>query len=146
MPTRIVAPSTVRRTPRPAVASKPSAATVSMPRSRGVPDDRLGQRVLAAALGGRREPQQLVLGDPGGRADERSPRLGRAVIVPVLSRTTAVTRCASSSAAPSRMRMPVSAPLPVPTMIAVGVARPMAHGQAMIRTAIAVDSANGRLG
>ena len=42
--------------------------------------------------------------------------------------------------------MPFSAPLPVPTMIAVGVARPMAHGQAMMRTAIAVDSANGRLG
>ena len=42
--------------------------------------------------------------------------------------------------------MPLSAPLPVPTMIAVGVARPIAHGQAMMRTAIAVDSANGRLG
>ncbi len=27
--------------------------------------------------------------------------------------------------------MPFSAPLPVPTMMAVGVARPMAHGQAM---------------
>ena len=57
-----------------------------------------------------------------------------------------MTRWASSRAAPSRMRMPLSAPLPVPTMIAVGVARPIAHGQAMIRTAIAVDSANGRLG
>ena len=29
-----------------------------------VSDDRLGQRVLAATLGRRREPQQLVLGDP----------------------------------------------------------------------------------
>ncbi len=37
--------------------------------------------------------------------------------------------------------MPFSAPLPVPTMIAVGVARPMAHGQAMMRTAIALVSA-----
>ena len=33
--------------------------------------------------------------------------------------------------------MPCSAALPVPTMIAVGVARPSAHGQAMISTAIA---------
>ena len=33
--------------------------------------------------------------------------------------------------------MPYSAALPVPTMIAVGVARPSAHGQAMISTAIA---------
>ena len=53
------------------------------------------------------------------------------VSVPVLSRTTAVTRCAVSSASPPRMRMPASAPRPVPTMIAVGVARPIAHGQAM---------------
>ncbi len=30
--------------------------------------------------------------------------------------------------------MPASAPRPVPTMIAVGVARPIAHGQAMTRT------------
>ena len=38
--------------------------------------------------------------------------------------------------------MPCSAPLPVPTMIAVGVARPRAQGQAMISTATAVSSAN----
>ena len=31
--------------------------------------------------------------------------------------------------------MPISAPLPVPTITAVGVARPMAHGQAMTSTA-----------
>ena len=43
-------------------------------------------------------------------------------------------RPAASSASPPRMRIPASAPLPVPTMIAVGVARPMAHGQAMITT------------
>ena len=32
--------------------------------------------------------------------------------------------------------VPASAPRPVPTMIAVGVARPIAHGQAMTRTAM----------
>ena len=38
--------------------------------------------------------------------------------------------------------MPASAPLPVPTMIAVGVARPMAHGQAMITTPMNAVSAS----
>ena len=37
--------------------------------------------------------------------------------------------------------MPYSAALPVPTMIAVGVARPRAQGQAMISTAIVAVSA-----
>ena len=39
------------------------------------------------------------------------------------------------------MRMPRSAPRPVATMMAVGVARPRAHGQAMIRTATAFTMA-----
>ena len=103
-------------------------------------DARCRARPRPRAAGARRSET------PGAGSTTRDRRLGRAVIVPVLSRTTAVTRCASSSAAPSRMRMPFSAPLPVPTMIAVGVARPIAQGQAMMRTAIAVDSANGRLG
>ena len=36
---------------------------------------------------------------------------------------------------------PMRAPAPVPTMIAAGVARPSAHGHAMISTAIAWTSA-----
>ena len=38
------------------------------------------------------------------------------------------------------------APRPVPTMIAIGVARPSAHGQAMISTATALTSASARRG
>ena len=38
--------------------------------------------------------------------------------------------------------MPASAPRPVATMIAVGVARPIAHGQAMISTLIRLTRAN----
>ena len=38
--------------------------------------------------------------------------------------------------------MPTSAPLPVPTMIAVGVARPMAQGQAMMTTPMNAVSAS----
>ena len=56
------------------------------------------------------------------------------VSVPVLSRTTALTEPSRSSASALRNRTPFSAPLPVPTMIEVGVARPSAQGQAMIST------------
>ena len=44
------------------------------------------------------------------------------------------TRWRHSSASPSLIRMPYSAALPVPTMMAVGVARPSAQGQAMTST------------
>jgi len=56
------------------------------------------------------------------------------VRVPVLSKTTMVSLWAFSRLSPPLMRIPFSAPIPVPTMTAVGVARPMAQGQAMIRT------------
>ena len=58
------------------------------------------------------------------------------VIVPVLSSTIAVNLCACSSAALFLKRIPFSAPLPTPTMIEVGVASPMAQGQAMTSTAV----------
>ena len=57
------------------------------------------------------------------------------VRVPVLSRTIVCSLVAFSSASLSLKRIPFSAPLPVPAMIAVGVARPRAQGQAMMRTA-----------
>ena len=68
------------------------------------------------------------------------------VRVPVLSSTTVSSLWAPSRASPPLIRMPDSAPLPVPTMIEVGVARPIAHGQAMIRTATVFRSANVRAG
>ena len=68
-----------------------------------------------------------------------SVRDGRpSVMVPVLSRRTTCTLWAVSRASASRTRMPCSAPLPMPTMMAVGVASPRAHGQAMMSTATAV--------
>jgi hypothetical protein len=45
------------------------------------------------------------------------------------------------SASPLRKSTPSSAARPVPTMIEVGVARPIAQGQAMMRTATALTSA-----
>ena len=68
------------------------------------------------------------------------------VSVPVLSRTMVSIRPAASSASPPRTRIPASAPRPVPTMIAVGVARPIAHGQAMITTPMNAVSASVRCG
>ena len=66
------------------------------------------------------------------------------VIVPVLSSTTVVTDAARSRMSPPRMRTPFSAPLPVPTRMAVGVARPIAHGHAMMSTATALIMADER--
>mmetsp|Transcript_12737 Transcript_12737/g.44242 ORF Transcript_12737/g.44242 Transcript_12737/m.44242 type:complete len:356 (+) Transcript_12737:314-1381(+) len=69
--------------------------------------------------------------------------LGRpSVRVPVLSNTTLRTLPARSSASPPLMRMPCDAPTPVPTITAVGVARPRAHGHAVTSTAMAKSSEN----
>ena len=62
-------------------------------------------------------------------------RIRPSVTVPVLSSTIVVTRFVCSSTSGPLMRMPSWAPRPVPTMRAVGVARPSAQGQAMMSTA-----------
>ena len=64
-------------------------------------------------------------------------------MVPVLSRMTVSMRYTASSASPPLIRMPRWAPRPVPTMMAVGVAKPSAQGQAIISTATKFTSANG---
>ncbi len=63
------------------------------------------------------------------------------VTVPVLSSTTVSTRRVDSSTSGPLIRMPSWAPRPVPTISAVGVASPSAHGQAMISTATAAVNA-----
>ena len=63
------------------------------------------------------------------------------VTVPVLSSTIVSTWRVDSSTSGPLMRMPSWAPRPVPTMSAVGVASPSAHGQAMISTATAAVNA-----
>ena len=57
------------------------------------------------------------------------------VRVPVLSRTMVVSFSDFSRYSPPLMRSPFSAPFPVPTMIAVGVAIPKAQGHAIMMTA-----------
>ncbi len=63
------------------------------------------------------------------------------VTVPVLSSTTVSMARVDSSTSGPLIRMPSWAPRPVPTISAVGVARPSAHGQAMISTATAAVNA-----
>ena len=60
------------------------------------------------------------------------------VSVPVLSKITAEIFPAFSSATPSRIKMPRRAAVFAPAMIAAGVAKPIAHGQATIKTAVAM--------
>ncbi len=73
-------------------------------------------------------------GLPG--ASTTSVTLGApSVMVPVLSRITVVMSPARCSASPPLISSPSSAPFPVATITAVGTARPIAQGQAMISTA-----------
>ena len=76
----------------------------------------------------------------GDDVDERSSC--PVVTVPVLSSTIVSTRRVDSRTSGPLIRMPSCAPRPVPTSSAVGVARPSAHGQAMISTATAAVNAN----
>ena len=52
---------------------------------------------------------------------------------------------AVSNACPDLIKMPCSAPLPVPTMMATGVAKPKAQGQEITRTQMAQDRANSKV-
>ena len=63
------------------------------------------------------------------------------VMVPVLSSATICTLPASSSETAVLKRIPFFAPIPLPTMIATGVASPSAHGQLMTSTDIPLASA-----
>ncbi len=56
------------------------------------------------------------------------------MIVPVLSKTIVSMRLSRSSDSAFLIKIPCSAPLPTPTVIAVGVARPRAQGQAITST------------
>ena len=56
------------------------------------------------------------------------------VSVPVLSKATISSLCASSNTCGSLIKIPKRAATPVPAMIAAGVAKPNAQGQAITRT------------
>ena len=55
----------------------------------------------------------------------------------LINKSSNFTLCAVSSGSPPLIKMPFVAPVPVPTMTAVGVAKPRAHGHAIDNTVIA---------
>ncbi len=144
-------PSTVPRTPSPSRLAK---SVTSGREGTSAPATRLGRHAdpSAMTLGsadvppedpGHDGPGDGVLGgglDRGGHAayvvlvlaGRRRPpptRLIRPVVtVPVLSSTTVSTRRVDSSTSGPLIRMPSCAPRPVPTISAVGVARPERAG------------------
>mgnify|MGYP003720916699 CR=1 FL=1 len=63
-------------------------------------------------------------------------------MVPVLSKKIVVTSFIFWIVSPDRIKIPCSAPRPLPTINAVGVANPSAQGQAMTKTAIETKSAD----
>ena len=63
------------------------------------------------------------------------------VTVPVLSNTTVSMRRVLCKTSTPLITIPICAARPLPTISAVGVARPSAHGQAMIKTATAAVNA-----
>ena len=138
-PTQTVARSTSARAPRPANAWNPvtsgsgptrwrAAAAMAWP---------IGCSLSASTAPARRSSSASSSPATGSASVSAiSPR----VRVPVLSKTTLVMRRVCSSTSTPLMSTPSSAPRPVPTMIAMGVASPSAHGQEMISTATAATS------
>ena len=112
------------------------------PRRRG---DRLRDRMLGRGLDGAGEAQDLGPQSRRRAASTSTSSILPSVIVPVLSSTIVpIFRVCSRISGPL-MRMPSCAPRPVPTMSAVGVASPSAHGHAMMSTATAaVNALRGR--
>ncbi len=68
------------------------------------------------------------------------------VSVPVLSTISVSMRSITSSASAFLINTPACAPRPTPTITLIGVARPSAHGQAMISTATALRMAKAIAG
>lgn len=66
-------------------------------------------------------------------------------MVPVLSNAATSILPAFSRVSPFLIRIPNSAALPTPTVTAVGVAKPNAHGHATTKIEIKVVSANNKV-
>ncbi len=139
-PTRTAWPSTTPWTPRPGTFAKSSGVGSPPVRSSAA-------AATARAMGCSEECSRAPARRSASVSDTPSARwtavrvIAPVVTVPVLSRTTVSTRRVVSSTSGPLIRMPNWAPRPVPTMSAVGVASPRAHGQAMISTATAAGNA-----
>src|SRR3990172_3245836 len=140
LPRSTAAPSRLASTPWPGTAWKLSAARTSMPRAaapRTIASPRGCSEFFSAAAASLSTSSD-VSSTASTSVTEGSPL----VSVPVLSSTTTWTLAVASIASAPLNRMPNSAPLPVPAIIALGVARPTAQGQEMISTVTEISSAS----
>ena len=164
LPTRIVSPvERIASTPQPiticedwvgnsSIFSSCALAIVAAPRIWFAPTSALAASCnsLKADLGRSRSPRLLKLvwssilrPNTIKSSVTTSVTSGCPVVkVPVLSKITADSWSIFSRLAPPLIKIPLSAPMPVPTMIAVGVAKPNAQGQATTKTAIAKRKLN----
>ena len=125
--------------PCPVSDSKAAAACTSTPRSRAAAttaDARGCSLACSTAPASASTPDSVN----GGTATTPVTRGRPSVSVPVLSTTRVSTPSRRSSASAFLISTPAPAPRPVPTMMAIGVARPSAQGHAMISTATALTS------
>ena len=158
-------PSAVRtlaRTPRPGRLTK-SATGGSDGRSSPPPTSRFLPTTVDPPANSARAPSAMARAMGCSDADSTAPArrnnsarstpspahvstnaMSPLVTVPVLSSTMVSTRRVDSRTSGPFSSTPICAPRPVPTSSAVGVARPRAHGHAMISTATAaVNAADG---
>ena len=142
LPARYSRPPSTARTPRPEVAENSSALGMDSPSARAFSTTASANGcslpVSTAAASARKALSVRPFSSTTTSVTEGWPE----VMVPVLSNTMVSTLCRFSSASALLMSMPNSAALPVPTMMATGVARPSAQGQEMTSTEMALESAN----
>ena len=145
LPRATVRPSTVATTPLPVTERKPWTGARARPWCSAA--------AMIAAASGCSLPRSSRAARPStslslapGTARTLVTRGRPSVTVPVLSRTRVSARPSASSAAASFTSTPARAPRPTATITDIGVARPSAHGQAMISTATAFTRAWARRG
>ena len=133
LPIRISLPSIRAEIPPPGQAVKSVTVLLGMPRFSAA---RMTARARGCSLPRSAEAaSDRSSGSVKGSRGWTSESSGLpAVRVPVLSRASRVAAERFWSEAASRTRMPCRAARPMPTMSAIGVARPSAQGQAMRRT------------
>ena len=132
LPTATWRPPIEPVTPLPVIEPKSVTSAMATPRCLRRGDDRGGERVLARPFEARAQATDTVASSKPSAGTTATTRGLPSVSVPVLSTTSVSIFSKRSSASAFLIRTPAVAPLPTPTMIDIGVARPSAHGQAMM--------------
>ena len=140
LPSSQVAPSKHAEAPAPGNARYPETSLLDPGLADAIPLAIGCSLRRSIALAASSNSSEVIVPNAFTSVTENCP----SVSVPVLSNTTVSTFRATSSAPPSRIKMPFSAARPIPTASAAGVASPSAHGQAMISTLTALFHAMRR--